>query len=173
MRDAAFSDGPALLLKPLTRIVECAGRAEVSCETARAAGIAARLAAGIMRCTSGVVFVGDFDPKIQPVQVKRLTGLVPHDPPRSPICADAYFRYRACLWGLDAVEAERRGTAYLRMLDGLPDAQALALAGALLHAPSLLVLDRPSRALRSAAEAVIDSEALFVIYGPGEAGALS
>lgn len=172
MREAAFSDGPALLLKPVTSIVECAARAEIMCDTARAAGIAARLAAGIMRCTSGVVFVGDFDPKIQPVQVKRLTGLVPHDPPCSPLGAPAYFHYRACLWGLDANESQRRGTAYLRRFDGLPRAEALALAGALLHAPSLVILDRPSRALRSATEAVLDQEALLVTYGPGETGPL-
>lgn len=168
MREAAFRRGGRTLLHPVSVHLEAGGQAELGCESAVAAGIAARLAAGIVKCTSGSVFVCDFDPKIQPVHVKALAGLVPFAPPRSPLCGQRYFAYRAALWGLPEREACARGMTLLSMLDGLDSNEKLALAGALLHRPALLVLERPGQGLKAAAEAILDGAALFVTYGPSD-----
>lgn len=166
--DASFSRHGRTLLRPVSLTVECGEKAALACESASAAWIAARMAAGIVKCTSGSVFVCDFDPKIQPVHVKRFVGLVPCEPPRVPLLAEQYFAYRAALWGLDEREAVERGMTLLSMSDGLDRAQQLALAGALLHAPALLILERPGDGLRAAAEAMLGASALFATYGPGD-----
>lgn len=168
MRDAAFRRNGRTLLHPVSVSLEAASQAELGCESALAAGIAARLAAGVVKCTSGSVFVCDFDPKVQPVHVKALVGLVPHAPPRSPFSAHRYFAYRAALWGLPERDACARGMTLLSMLDGLDRNEKLALAGALLHRPQLLVLERPGQGLKAAAEAILDGTALFVTYGPSD-----
>lgn len=166
--NAAFARHGSTLLRPVSLTVERGAKASLACESAAAAWIAARMAAGIVKCTSGSVFVCDFDPKIQPVHVKRLAGLVPSDPPRVPMRAPRYFAYRAALWGLDEREAVARGASLLSMSDGLDRSQQLALAGALLHRPALLILERPGAGLLAAAEGMLDGAALFATYGPGD-----
>ena len=158
-----------MLLAPVSLAVECSARAELTCESILAAGIAARLAAGIMRCTQGQVFVADFDPKIQPVQVKRLVGFLPCDRPRNPFCPDDYFAYRAALWDLDTAAALKKGRTLLAMLDDLQQSEAALLAGIFLHDPPLVVLERPRDDLCDAAralQAATHPSALFITYGP-------
>lgn len=166
MRAAAFTGGGNILLPAVTLCIEYRGRAELTAQTSLGAGIAARLAAGIMRCTDGDVFVADFDPKIQPVQVKGLVGFLPSDRPRNPFCAEDYFSYRAALWGLDRVSALKKGHALLAMLDGLEPDEAALLAGIFLHDPQLIILERPGEGLREAAHSLATSSALFITYGP-------
>ncbi len=165
MREAAFARGAARLA-PVTLSVDYLGRADLTCDTSLGAGIAARLAAGIVRCSSGQIFVADFDPKIQPVQVKRLVGFLPYDRPRNPFKPEDYFSYRAALWGLDREPALVKGRAFLAMLDGLEPDEAALLAGIFLHDPQLIVLERPGEGLRAAADSLATSSALFVTYGP-------
>lgn len=166
--NAAFARHGRTLLRPVSLTVEAGAKAALACESAAAAWIAARMAAGIVKCTSGSVFVCDFDPKIQPVHVKRLAGLVPCEPPRVSLRAQQYFAYRAALWGLNERDAVERGMTLLSMSDGLDRAQQLALAGALLHEPALLILERPGEGLRAAAEAMFGTSALLATYGPGD-----
>ncbi len=175
MRDATFRRSGSVLLAAVSLSLECSARAELTCESTVAAGIAARLAAGIMRCTQGQVFVADFDPKIQPVQVKRLVGFLPCDRPRNPFCADDYFAYRAALWNLDATAALKRGRTFLAMLDGLEQSEAALLAGIFLHDPPLIVLERPRDGLLDAAQALHAAtlpSALFITYGPSDRATL-
>lgn len=167
MRAATFYRGERLLA-PLTVALDEGRYSDVTCETSMAAAIAARVAAGIVKCTSGIVFIGNFDPKIQPVQVKRLVGFVSRDYPRRVPESRAYFAYRASLWELSRDEALARGATLLQRFDGLADDQALALAGALLHRPRLLVLDRPGMRLREAAAEAASEAAVFAVYGPND-----
>lgn len=168
MRQATFCRGRAVLLDHITIALDAGERADLTCETNLAASIAARLAAGIIKCSSGVVFVASFDPKIQPVQTKRLVGFVAYQRMLELPAAREYFAYRAALWELDRDRALRRGTELLQRFRDLPPAQALALAGALLHRPRLLVLDRPSERMRAAAAAAAHDAALFAAYGPAD-----
>jgi hypothetical protein len=175
MREATFRRAGSVLLAPVSLSLECSGCAELACESTLAAGIAARLGAGIMRCTQGQVFVADFDPKIQPVQVKRLVGFLPCDRPRNPFCADDYFAYRAALWDLDTAAALKKGRTLLAMLDGLEQSEAALLAGIFLHDPQLVILERPRDGLRDAAQALQAAtlpSALFITYGPSDRAAL-
>ena len=170
MRAATFWERKALV-PPISVTLDHGERSGLVFANGFAAGIAARLAAGIVKCSSGIVFIEGFDPKIQPVQAKRFVGFVPHD--RVPMPADtrAYFAYRAALWEIDAHRALERGEALLKRFDGLPLDRSLALAGALLHDPQLVVLDRPSQSLREAAEDSAPNAALIAVYGPDESPA--
>ncbi|GAC1393986.1 MAG: hypothetical protein NVSMB31_13880 [Vulcanimicrobiaceae bacterium] len=155
MRDATFSRGKSPLLHATSVSVDHGATVEVLCENSLAAGIASRLAAGIMKCSSGQVFVADFDPKIQPVQVKRLVGFLPSARPKNPFCAEEYFTYRAALWGLDRARAIAHGKDLLATLDGLHVNEAALLAGVFLHDPVLIILERPGTGLRQGTEALI------------------
>jgi|GEM_PF-827078 len=175
MREATFRRGGSTLLAPVTMTIDSGACAELTCENTIAAGIAARLAAGIMKCTDGNVFVADFDPKIQPVQVKALVGFLPSERPCNPLRAEGYFAYRAALWGLDKTRSVQKGQTLLAMLDGLERDEAALLAGIFLHDPPLLVLERPRDGVRDAAQAlraVTPPCALFITYGPSDRAAL-
>ena len=167
MRAATFCEAKTSL-PPMSIALDAGECADFVCDSGYAASIVARLAAGIMKCTTGTVFIGSFDPKIQPVQAKRLTGFVSHEHLRAISNPSAYFAYRAALWELNRAEAIARGQALLQRFDGLPTDQSVALAGALLHAPQLLVLDRPHQLLREAAQEAAVHAAVFAVYGPGE-----
>lgn len=171
MRDATFTRDGRQLLAPVTLTVEYAERAGLACESALAAGIAARLSAGIVKCSGGSVFVGDFDPKIQPVQVKRLVGFLPHARPPVGLKAERYFAYRAALWGLDRLAAVAHGNALAEKLHGLERDEAVMLAAIYLHDPQLIVLERPTDGLREAAESLLETRALFATYAPADRAA--
>lgn len=162
MRHAGFARAERTLLAPVSISLAYRSRAEMACDSALAAGIVARLAAGIIKCSTGHVFVGDFDPKIQPVQVKRLVGFLPSQRPRNPFCAGDYFSYRAALWGLEREAALAKGRALLARLDALDGSEAALLAGIFLHDPALVVLDCPGEHVRAAAEALAETAAVFV-----------
>ncbi|HZZ65336.1 MAG TPA: hypothetical protein VFE17_07555 [Candidatus Baltobacteraceae bacterium] len=115
-----------------------------ACQDARAAATVGMMAAGIVRPTSGNVFVAAFDPRIQPVQVKRIVGYVPHEALAPDFDSfTRYVEYRAALWALPRAETVVRARALLDRLDGVHEAFAYPLVGALLSQPALLVLDRP------------------------------
>lgn len=144
MRDATFALRGTAIVEPLTLSVGESERLAFACVTDRSASIVAMMAAGLVKPTSGTVFVGAFDPRIQPVQVKRMTGFVPHEAvPHAFATFARYIEYRAALWGLPQAEAVVRARALLARLDGVHEAFAFPLAGALLAQPRLLVLDRP------------------------------
>jgi len=105
------------------------------CPTGRSAATLALIAAGIVRPSSGRVFIGAFDPRIQPVQVKRMTGYVPHDAVVQEFTTlTRYVEYCAALWGLPRDETVVRARALLERLDGVHEAFAYPLIGALVAA---------------------------------------
>ena len=167
MRAATFGRD-RIIVAPVSIALDEGQQSDVVCDSDLAASVLARLAAGIIKCTTGTVFICNFDPKIQPVQVKRLVGFMPRDRSRVLPNRAAYFSYRAALWEIDKPQAITRGEDLLQRFDGLPAEQALLLAGALLHRPHLLVLDRPSSLVRNAAEDAAGDAALFAAYGPAD-----
>lgn len=143
-RAAEFRRQGRQIVAPTNILLANSGAVAHPCGSARGAAAAGMMAAGIVRPTAGDVFIGAFDPRIQPVQVKRMVGYVPHD----AIAPDfdsftRYVEYRAALWGLPRAEAIVRARALLERLDGVHEAFAYPLVGALLSDPALLVLDRP------------------------------
>jgi hypothetical protein len=108
----------------------------------RCAAIAARLAAGIVKPSTGSVFIGEYQTRIQPVQAKARVAFVPRDTTafaRGPFARELLFF--ADIFGIGRAEAERRARAALAALGEDDYARAVALA--LIREAPLLVLDRP------------------------------
>jgi ABC-2 type transport system ATP-binding protein len=122
-----------------------------------------RMVAGLLPPDSGSIEVFGIDALSRPVDAKRITAWLPDEPmlydKLDPL---EYLEFIAGLWGMRATEAERSAQALLEMLDlwqnrhercegfsrGMK--QKLALAGALIHSPRLLMLDEPLTGLDAA-----------------------
>jgi hypothetical protein len=146
MRDASFA-GAGICAGPVTCDIYPGQRAALTFATPREATVVALMAAGIVKASSGCVLLGDFDPRVQSVHCKRIAGFVPHE----PMHLDErdflrYIGYRAALWNVDGQSARERARTFRERLDGVHEAFAFPLIGALIAGPQLLVLDRPQRA---------------------------
>lgn len=123
-----------------------------------------RLVAGLLRPDGGDVRIYGESMTTAPLAAKRPLAYLPDEPllygKLRPL---EYLEYVAGLWGLDARQAAPEAERLLKWLD-LWDArgqltesfsrgmkQKLALAGALIHEPRLLLLDEPLTGLDAAA----------------------
>jgi hypothetical protein len=166
MRAAAFARRGSQIVSPQDVELEEGGRLAHACDGNRAASIVAMMAAGLVRATSGSIFVGAFDPRIQPVQVKRLAGYVAHEAlPHEFPTFERYIDYRAALWRLPPAESVVRARRILAQLEGIHEAFAYPLAGALIAQPRLLVLDRPQAVYAPQVLAVAQNCAIFSTHG--------
>lgn len=146
MREAAFARGRRTA-GPVTLTLDEKERLAYACGSDGAASIVALMGAGLVKPTTGRVFIAAFDPRIQPVQVKRIAGYVPHEAlPYDFPSFISYIEFRATLWGLPRAQSTVRARALLSKLEGVHEAFAYPLVGALIAQPRLLVLDRPQAA---------------------------
>jgi hypothetical protein len=171
MRDARFFASGAPV-GPVSLDVAAAQRLARVFTEAREASIVALMAAGIIKAGAGTILIGDYDPRVQSAHCKRLAAFVPHAPlaiGKSEF--DRYVLYRAALWNVAAARA--RGYARLTMerLNGIHEAFAYAIAGALLASPQLLVLDRPQAAYASKILDAAGSCAVFSTHESDESAA--
>jgi len=115
-----------------------------------------RMVSGLLRPDAGTISVFGIDALADPVSAKRIMGWLSDEPmiydKLSPI---EYLEFVAGLWSVEPAIAEQRARNLIRML-GL-EAQAseccegfsrgmrqkVALAGALVHEPRLIILDEP------------------------------
>ena len=122
-----------------------------------------RMVAGLLPPDSGSIEIFGIDAVVNPVAAKRITAWLPDEPmlydKLDPL---EYLEFIAGLWGMRSSEAEREAQALLEILDlwrhrhercegfsrGMK--QKLALAGALIHQPKLLMLDEPLTGLDAA-----------------------
>lgn len=147
MRQAALSRQGHAPVGPITLALGEGESLAYACEGEHAASSVALMAAGLVKPVSGRVFIAAFDPRIQPVQVKRIVGYVPHEAvPHDFHSFAKYIEFRAALWGLPRAQSIVRARSLLAQLDGVHEAFAYPLIGALLSEPRLLVLDRPQAA---------------------------
>ncbi len=114
------------------------------------------MATGLLRPDAGQVFVQGVDVWAQPLEAKKLMGLLP-DGVRlfDRLSGEQLVTYAGLLRGMDKDTVAERVKDLLAALDLTKDAGTLvvdysagmtkkiALAAALIHAPSLLVLDEP------------------------------
>lgn len=123
-----------------------------------------RMVSGLVAPDAGRIEVLGIDLGEAPGEAKRRLAYLPDDPMLyGKLKPFEYLEFVAGLWGVGAREAEERARALLDWLELSQHAheltegfsrgmkQKLALAGALIHDPELLILDEPLTGLDAAA----------------------
>ena len=139
-----------------------------------------RMLAGLLRPDSGSARILGVDVHLEPERAKQPLAYVPDEPvlygKLTPI---EFLEYVAALWRVPLADARPRA---LRLLDTLGLAaraaeriegfsrgmkQKVALAAALVHAPSVLLLDEPLTGLDAAAARLVKDMLLEFVAGGG------
>jgi ABC-2 type transport system ATP-binding protein len=129
-----------------------------------------RMVTGLLRPDRGSITVFGIDAIADPVAAKRLTAWLSDEPmiydKLSPI---EYLRFVAGLWAVDGSLAEARARELIGWLGLEPHAhercerlsrgmrQKVALAGALVHEPRLIILDEPFTGLDAGSARLVKS----------------
>lgn len=123
-----------------------------------------RIVAGLLAPDSGAVSIAGIDSLADPTAAKRVTAWLPDEPMvYDALNAEEYLAFMAGLWQVERKTAEQRAEQLLVQLDlyevrrqrmggfsrGMK--QKAALAGALIHDPTLLILDEPLTGLDASA----------------------
>ena len=139
-----------------------------------------RMVAGLLAPDAGTVHIFGVDLARDPAAAKRAMAYLPDEPMLyGKLKPTEYLEFVAGLWGVGAAEAEPRARRLLDWLDLTAHAheltegfsrgmkQKLALAGALIHEPQLLILDEPLTGLDAAAARQVKDLLLQHVAGGG------
>jgi ABC-2 type transport system ATP-binding protein len=127
-----------------------------------------RMVTGLLRPDSGSISVFGVDALADPVAAKRIMAWLSEEPMiYDKLTAFEYLEFVAGLWGVDKSLGEQRASTLLRWLGLEANAhercesfskgmrQKVALAGALVHEPKLIVLDEPLTGLDAASSRIV------------------
>ena len=115
-----------------------------------------RMVAGLLRPDAGTIHIHGIDALADPVAAKRCVAWISDEPMiYDKLTPLEYLEFVAGLWGIAAREAQMRAHELIEWLglsahanarcEGLSKGmrQKVALAGALVHDPSMIILDEP------------------------------
>jgi len=115
-----------------------------------------RMIAGLLRPDAGTIRVAGIDALADPVAAKRVMAWISDEPMiYDKLTPQEYLEFVAGLWRIEPALAERRAQELLDWLDLAAQAnqrcegfskgmrQKVALAGALVHDPQVIILDEP------------------------------
>jgi ABC-2 type transport system ATP-binding protein len=115
-----------------------------------------RMIAGLLRPDAGTIKVSSIDALADPVASKQIMAWISDEPMiYDKLTPREYLEFVAGLWGIEPALAQKRAEELLSWLDLAPHAQErcegfskgmrqkVALAGALVHDPRVIILDEP------------------------------
>ncbi len=127
-----------------------------------------RMVAGLLQPDAGSISIFGVDALRNPVEAKRVTAWVPDEPMiYDRLTPLEYLEFVAGLWGVEPKAAVERAGALLDWLKLAPHSnercegfskgmrQKVALAGALVHEPKLIILDEPLTGLDAASARLV------------------
>ncbi len=129
-----------------------------------------RMIVGLLRPDSGTIRVAGIDALADPVAAKRAMAWISDEPMiYDKLTPREYLEFVAGLWGVEPAHAERRAHELLEWLDLAAHAnercegfskgmwQKVALAGALVDDPQVIILDEPLTGLDAGAARLVKS----------------
>ena len=115
-----------------------------------------KMLAGILKPTSGKIFINGMDMSVHPVEIKKIIGYIPDRPfLYEKLTGYEFLKFVSGLYMVDSVKAKKRIKDYLdlfeleRWQDELIESyshgmkQRLIMSSALIHEPALLIVDEP------------------------------
>jgi ABC-type taurine transport system ATPase subunit len=164
--NAGFGRDGRTLVAPFSLTLAASDTGDLLQPGARAASIAARMCAAIIKPSEGTIYIGDFETRLQPPQAKRLVGYVD----AAGFVGDDHalhceVAFRAEVWGIEPSAAQARVKEVLAAFakpGGALDPYVRAVALALVPPVSLVVLDQPAGWLMRRVQQLVPSVGILV-----------